>query len=707
MRRTSFFLVIILLMVFCLAGCDDDYDLDDQAQDSTTRLHTEKTYFKDQRGRYFYFHGVNVSGSTKFPATDDPISYIGKPFPLDEADKNFAKLRDLGFTAIRLLVIWEAVEPEERGVYDQAYLDYLEQIVAKANEYGIYCLIDFHQDLFSRWMQKKYNDQAGSWYLIDPDLITPASAEPLNNIIRGDGAPRWAVQLCLPDKDVYSPEWGLPRSMASDPKNTSDLLPIFWGVNAFISVDISRCFLTFLAGRDVYPNYMIDGQNIQDYLQDAYAGAWKQVAMRLRDYPNVIGYDIINEPLGLHIVFLLYALLAQLDTGGELTPQQVEDGLDQVIDGLLALNVPLSYVERMEELLRDFERLPVSWQDIEDAGIPVGPASTSPFTPDLDAALSVNTNFNRRFLQPFYSKIGKAIQEVDPDAILFLEPSLGADDQSGILGMVYFAPMLWPDGLNQIAYAPHFYTDVYPIMGVNADPREFTQDEVAFRDYTEGILDAIDLAAFGLGNPPVVLGEFGTYWNFGGFEQSDAEDFVVSATIVDNYYEVLDEHLIQRSLWCYSPENTPEDGEGWNKEDFSILDPDEEPRGYDAYSRVIPRFTSGRLLEYHYNSPLAYYEPRPGVPTPVREFTMTMAGLESSAPTEIVVPPVEFPDGFYVYISSGRCDWDNERNILYWYPSDDDPDTEHQFRLRPPWPDYGDKEWNYFIEGDKIVEGVR
>jgi len=108
--------------------------------------------------------------------------------------------------------------------------------------------------------------------------------------------------------------------------------------------------------------------------------------------------------------------------------------------------------------------------------------------------------------------------------VLFIEPSLFADDQSGMLGMAYFAPMLWPEGLNQIAYAPHFYADVYPIIGFNADPREFTQDEVAYRDYTEGILGAIDLAAFGLGNPPVVLGEFGTYWNFGGIDQSIEED---------------------------------------------------------------------------------------------------------------------------------------------------------------------------------------
>lgn len=703
--------LVILACFFLVTGCNDsEYNLDDQAADSVTKIHTEKSYFKDQRGRYLFLHGANVSGSTKYPATEDPISYVGKPFPLDEADKNFRQLRDMGFNTLRLLVIWEAVEPEAQGEYDEEYLDYLEQIVAKANDYGIYLFLDMHQDFFSRFMCLYYNDGTDEPGLIETMGSDHPLQPPLNSIVRGDGAPRWVVQHCLPDKNVYSSEWGLPRTMVSDPRNTTDLLPLFWGVNIFASMDVNRCFAAFFAGRDVYPNYIIDGKNIQDYLQDSFANAWLQIVARVKDYPNVIGYDLINEPGGIYVMFTLYALLykeAKANPSGTLSDAQLLAGMDVAFAELLRRGVPKSLVDQLKVMLLYMNKLPRTAEDFALAGMPLTPAADDPYKPDLDAALELNVNFNRTYLQPFFEKVGNAIQAEDPDAIIFIEHSLGFSDEEGIFGML-LTPMLAPEGLNQIVYAPHFYTDVYSVWGLcpNPDPRDFTIDEIQLRNYTEGILDAISYSAFSLGNPPVVLGEFGTYFNFGGPEKSMEMDYIVSAHILDNYYKVLDEQMVNRTVWCYSPENTPADGEGWNKEDFSILGPDQQARGDDAYSRVMPRFTSGRLISFHYNSPLDYYEPRPGVPTPYREFEIEMGGLETQAPTEITVPARKYPDGFYVYVSGGRCVFDNERHILYWYPENDDPNATHHLRIRPPWPNYGDNEWDYFFLGEKIVEGT-
>ncbi|MHA1569659.1 MAG: hypothetical protein ACTSXZ_09315, partial [Alphaproteobacteria bacterium] len=388
--------------------------------------------------------------------------------------------------------------------------------------------------------------------------------------------------------------------------------------------------------------------------------------------------------------------------------QQVEENVDLALSEFTRRGLPLSIVQQIRTLLLTSGRLPRTPDDFDAAGMSLDAASDDPYRPDLGAALALNANFNRYYLQPFWEHVGAAIQEEDPDAIVIFEGSLGMDDTEGIFGAL-ITPMLAPEGINQYAFAPHFYTDVYSVIGLcpNPDPRDFTVDEIQMRDYTEGILSAIKLAAFSLGNPPVILGEFGTYFNFGGIEKSMELDYIVSAHMLNNYYEVLDEQMINRTVWCYSPENTAIDGEGWNKEDFSILGPDQRPRGDDAYSRAMPRFTSGRLLSFHYNSPLDYYEPRPGVPTPYREFVLEMAGLETQAPTEITVPPKPYPDGFYVYVSDGRCAFDNERHILYWFPSDDNPDATHTLRLRPPWPDYGDAEWDYFFYEDQVQEGVR
>lgn len=45
--------------------------------------------------------------------------------------------------------MWEAVERTE-GVYDDVYLDKVEEMINKLGDAGIYTLIDAHQDVFAR-----------------------------------------------------------------------------------------------------------------------------------------------------------------------------------------------------------------------------------------------------------------------------------------------------------------------------------------------------------------------------------------------------------------------------------------------------------------------------------------------------------------------------------------------------------------------------
>ena len=93
-------------------------------------------WFKDSNGRYLLLRGVNLGGAVKLPAGPKDgatwlnetqgfwagqrdVSFVGRPFPLEEADEHLGRLRAWGLSFVRLLVTWEAVEHAGPGEYDQ------------------------------------------------------------------------------------------------------------------------------------------------------------------------------------------------------------------------------------------------------------------------------------------------------------------------------------------------------------------------------------------------------------------------------------------------------------------------------------------------------------------------------------------------------------------------------------------------------------
>jgi len=65
------------------------------------------------------------------------------------SDMDLENLRGWGFNVIRLHVAWEGVEPH-KGVWNYTYIEKLREVVQKCNKYGIYVILDAHQDLFNR-----------------------------------------------------------------------------------------------------------------------------------------------------------------------------------------------------------------------------------------------------------------------------------------------------------------------------------------------------------------------------------------------------------------------------------------------------------------------------------------------------------------------------------------------------------------------------
>ena len=119
-------------------------------------------YFRDTTGRSLLLRGVNLGGDCKLPypfgGTNYPtdfsdhrtVTFIGRPFPLDEAHEHLRRLKHWGFNVIRLLTTWEAIEHAGPGLYDEAYLEYFAEICRLAGEYGLYVFVTLHEDAWSR-----------------------------------------------------------------------------------------------------------------------------------------------------------------------------------------------------------------------------------------------------------------------------------------------------------------------------------------------------------------------------------------------------------------------------------------------------------------------------------------------------------------------------------------------------------------------------
>jgi len=228
-------------------------------------------FFKDKEGRSVIMRGVNVAGSSKLPvgtATHniskfydlDSITFVGRPFPLEEADKHFARLRAWGLTLFRFIVTWEAVEHKGPGQYDEEYLEYLLEMVHKAGEWGISVWVDPHQDVWSRWSG-------------------------------GDGAPAWTL-----DKVGFNISALYDSGAAISHQHHGDPYPRMMWPSNHQRLATGTMFTLFFGGREYAKDIYIDGMQVQDFLQGHYINAMKKVASVLKGERNVIGFDTLNEP---------------------------------------------------------------------------------------------------------------------------------------------------------------------------------------------------------------------------------------------------------------------------------------------------------------------------------------------------------------------------------------------------------------------------
>lgn len=623
-------------------------------------IRVEGEYFKDEHGRTLILRGVNLAGSSKVPVSPDgatfrserffdhrAVSFVGRPFPLADADEHFRRLKAWGLTFLRFLVTWEAIEHAGPGQYDEAYLDYIRAVLQKAAEYDIQVFIDPHQDVWSRFSG-------------------------------GDGAPGWTLEAVGFDlRNLHETGAAIVHFQFGDP-----FPKMVWPSNSS-KLASATMFTLFFGGNHFAPQTKIEGEPVQEYLQRHYIQAMSRLAERVCDLPNVVGYDVFNEPLHGYIGWKrLDQREGVLQTGDTPTPFQ---------SMLLGAGYP-QWVEVMDRRVFGIHRVGKrlvnpkgvsAWRegygciwrqhgvwDVDRSGKPV--LLQPEYFRYVDGK---EADFANDFLKPFINRYAQAIRKVHPDALIFIEgeafnsvPCWGAEDVPGIV------------------YAPHwydafvlFFKSFVPWLGVdvrNGGRLVFGQKNIR-RSFAEQIAHFREQARRCLGNAPVLIGEFGIAFDLNNKRAYRTGDYSLQIKALDRSLRAMDDNCMSFTLWNYTPDNTNERGDLWNDEDLSIFSRDQQTDPADIHSggralpallRPYPLCTAGQPLrmEFDFRSGLFRYRFRhdPAV----------------SAPTELYVPAYQYPQGCVVEVSDGEFELDlTSQRLLYRHTMQQ---AEHEIILR-------------------------
>lgn len=593
-------------------------------------------------GRTMYLRGINLGGSSKVPYgprvpthvresffEGRTVSFVGRPFPLKTADRHFARLKKWGFHFVRLLVTWEAIEHEGPGIYDEAYLDYIEQIVEKAGAHGINVFIDPHQDVFSRFSG-------------------------------GDGAPMWTFEkVGLDVRTFQNTGAALVHNLHGDPYPRMG-----WSTN-YDKMAAATMFTLFFGGNDFAPKRTVEGEPVQAYLQRHYVDALKQVALRLKGQPNVIGFEVMNEPSPGVIGVDDLTETGVLKVGPTPTYFQgmvLAAGISQTV-GVYELG--MLGMEEVEQRTLNADGVS-SWKagaspvwkqhgvwDLDEAGRPelLKPA----YFTQVDGE---PVDFSVDYYKPFVDRFARAIHGVDPEWLIFVEPPL-----SGRLPA-------WPGNASaSYVNAGHWY-DVAtlllktysPVWSVDQRTQGLLLGKTAIREAFEAQLAHLKTETrTELGSRPTLVGEFGIPFDLNDGEAYRTGDFSDQVAALDRSFNAVEENSLSYTLWNYTADNTNERGDQWNGEDLSIFSRDQQAnpsdihsggRALDAVIRPYPYKVAGTLITYQFNhrakEVLVRYRHDPAL----------------DAPTDIFLPEYHYGDGFEVLTQGGTLAWNEKHDLL-------------------------------------------
>ncbi|AOA70086.1 GQ68_04631T0 [Komagataella phaffii GS115] len=256
---------------------------DGLASNSILTTDSHGNFVEESTGRKITLRGVNLDATAKLPLNQttykprgkkifyegDTVSFVGRPFPLEDAMIHINRIKSYGFNTIRFIITWEAIEHEGPGKYDEDYINYTIELLKIIHDAkGLYVFIDPHQDVWSRFTG-------------------------------GSGAPLWTIYAAgLDPTSFHNTEAAFVQNNSKDPQNYTKMV---WTSN-YYRLATQTLFTMFFSGKTFFPKCIINGENIQYYLQRHFIASVAHFFSRLKEtapyvlHQTVIGVESMNEP---------------------------------------------------------------------------------------------------------------------------------------------------------------------------------------------------------------------------------------------------------------------------------------------------------------------------------------------------------------------------------------------------------------------------
>lgn len=577
---------------------------------------TRPGWFVDPNGRPTLLRGVNLGGSTKVPYAPNGATHLGV---------DFEHWRDVSF------------------VGRPAPLDELDRHLDRIAHWGFDVLrflvtweaIEHagpgeHDEPYLDYVREcvRRAGERGLLVFVDPHH------DAWSRFTGGDGAPYWTLELA-----------GMRPERLVDAEAVA-LHSFDWPGN-YQTAPVATMWTLFFAG-DTYAPPSLRG--VQGELQDRYLAAIGALAERLTDFDHVLGYDSFNEPSAGYIGMSRKDL-----TRGRRF--MVGDGQGP------APRSPLEYLAAAEA--------GGIWRD----GCPWRAAGVWDLDADGKPELLDDAHFAgdawRDHMVPFVHRFRDTVRARRPDCFVFIEGS----------------PMQleteWNDPDPLVCNARHWY-DVMTLATRRFDPTEYRSISGAVVSGVEAIAREHVTMLGGLqqysrehmGDPPMLLGEFGIPYEMNGGEAYRSGDWSRQEAALDASYRALDELLLHGTLWNYTADNDHAHGDQWNAEDLSIFSPDDlpdtdDPNDLDSGGRAVRAFCRPYVRHWAGAPSRMCFDLDSGVFE--AELTREPA---IDAPTIVYVPRLHYPGGPQVTVSAGEASYASEAQLLTWTtPRDAGPIT--------------------------------